>query len=92
MFSDGHVNGGDWAGMVVWMSFLVILLLVAIWAIARWTTAAGAQGPTLAGGDRQPTARETLDVGLARGDITLDEYDKRRAAIERTTTPERRSE
>jgi uncharacterized membrane protein len=31
-------------------------------------------------------AREILDESLARGDITIDEYEKRRGAIERSTT------
>jgi uncharacterized membrane protein len=86
VYSDSHMNGGDWVVMGVWMTFLVIVVLVAIWVIARWTTAASAQSPTHGGAQRRSTAREILDESLARGDITIDEYEKRRGAIERSTT------
>ena len=77
--------GTDWVAMGIWMAFLVLLVLVIWWVIIRWTTTRDSVPSARAdGGGERPVAREILDESLARGEITLDEYERRRRAIERT--------
>ena len=74
------MTGWGWAMMVLWSFVWIGLLGVALWAVAQWARG-GAQRPASA---QQPpkAARELLDDRLARGEIDLDEYKARRAALE----------
>ena len=40
MYNSDHMSGTDWIGTGFMMAFLVIVLLVAIWAITQWTRTA----------------------------------------------------
>ena len=60
---------------LVWIGFLAVVASVAI----QW--ARGGSHRSVSGQTGAKTARELLDEGLARGDIDLDEYHRRRQAL-----------
>ena len=66
--------------MIIWSFVWIGLFGVAIWAVAQWARG----GPQGSASVQQPskTAREVLDERLARGEIDLEEYQGRRAALE----------
>ena len=72
MYNYDHMSGTDWIGMGFMMVFLVIVLLVAIWAITQWTRTS----------DRPESARDILDERFARGEIEIDDYQDRRRALD----------
>ena len=77
MYNYDHMSGTDWIGMGFMMVFLVVVLVVAIWAITHWTrTSDRADLPA----DR--SARDILDERFARGEIEIDEYQDRRRALD----------
>lgn len=64
---------------LVWIGFLAVVAWVAVqWARGGSPGSASEQSSTM-------TARELLDERLARGDIDLDEYQRRRRALEQHT-------
>ena len=65
--------------MFAWMVFLLIVLGVVIWAIGYWS---GAWGHTQRPSAGKSSARELLDDRLARGEIDVEEYQRRRSALE----------
>jgi putative membrane protein len=77
---DGMMGGGG-----AWMMVLVgLLLLGLVAAIAFWAVrASGAQQSTRTSDDRPRTssAREVLDLRLARGEISPEEYETIRARL-----------
>ena len=79
MYYGDHMNGSDWAAMFAWMVFLLIVLGVVIWAIGYWSGAWGHNQRPPAG---KSSARELLDDRLARGEIDVEEYQRRRSALE----------
>lgn len=76
VYSD-HMNGWGWAMMLVWSLVLIGFLGVAAWVTVHWT-----RGGMQAAQPPARTARELLDERFARGEIDLDEYQRRRAALE----------
>lgn len=77
MYNYDHMSGTDWIGMGFMMVFLVVVLVVAIWAITQWTRTS--DRPDLPA-DR--SARDILDERFARGEIEIDEYQDRRRALD----------
>ena len=76
-----HMTGWGWTMMIFWSLLWVGLLGVVIWAVANWTRAGAAPSqPT--GQSAHPTARKLLDRRLASGEITIDEYHARKAALD----------
>ena len=66
--------------MLVWSVIWIGFLGVIAWAAIQWMRG-GTPNPNNADGPEK-TARATLDNRLASGEIDIDEYQKRRAAIE----------
>jgi putative membrane protein len=78
-----HMNGWGWTMMVVWSLVWIGFLGVVAWVAVRWARS----GPPGSASEQRSTmtAREVLDERLARGDIDLDEYQRRRQALEQHT-------
>ncbi len=78
------MDGTNWVAMGLIMVMFVVVVAVVVWAVMQWSrhTAAStpAPGSTTTGAR---SAREVLDDRLARGEIDVDEYQQRRAALER---------
>ena len=68
MYNYDHMSGTDWIGMGFMMVFVVIGLLVAIWAITQWTRTL--DRPDLPADN---SARDILDDRFVRGEIDIDE-------------------
>ena len=64
MYNYDHMSGTDWIGMGFMMVFVVIVLLVAIWAITQWMRTS--DRPHL---PADKSARDILDKRFARGEI-----------------------
>jgi putative membrane protein len=77
MYGD-HMDGTDWAAMGLWVVFLLVVVVVVVWAVTRSSrpTDTG-QAPGV-----PPSARDLLDEGLARGEMDVEEYHRRRAALD----------
>ena len=76
-----HMTGWGWAMMILWSLIWIALLGVLISAVMNWTrgTSAPSQPP---GGQTPLNARELLDQRLASGEITIEEYQARKAALD----------
>lgn len=75
-----HMNGWGWTMMIFWSLIWVGLLGILAYAVVNWARGGSNTPDRGAGVDK--TARELLDERLARGEIDLDEYQQRRAALE----------
>jgi len=71
-------SGGGWIAMGVWMLVLVLIVGVVVWAVMQWAR----RVPAATGTAPRTTARDVLDERLARGEIDIDEYQRRRAALD----------
>lgn len=68
---DGMMDGsGSWVAMLVGFLLFLALIGIAIYWIARATAAT----PAAAARPPAPSPRAVLDLRLARGEITPDEY------------------
>jgi len=76
MYRD-HMDGTDCAAMGLWMVFLLVIVLVVVWAITRSSRPADTGEAT-----ERPSARDVLDDRLAHGEIDVEEYHRRRAALD----------
>jgi putative membrane protein len=77
MYYSDHMNGPDWAAMGLMMVFMVLLVVVVIWAITQWTRPVDRS--TAAPSEKSPS--DILDERFARGEIDQDEYQNRRRAL-----------
>jgi putative membrane protein len=77
MFSSGE-SWAWWQMLLMWIGMIVFWALV-IWGIWALVTAA-TRRPDNGRGD--PSARQILDQRLARGEIDIEEYRRRREAIQ----------
>jgi putative membrane protein len=77
MYGD-HMDGADWATMGLWMVLLLVIVLVVVWAIIR----SSRQTDTGQATALRPSARDLLDERLASGEIDVEEYHRRRAALD----------
>jgi uncharacterized membrane protein len=79
-----HMDGWGWTMMVFWSLIWIGFLGVLAWAAVEWIRhgSRSASGPTQPPHATENTAREVLDARLAAGEIDVEEYQKRRAAIE----------
>jgi putative membrane protein len=76
-----HMNGWGWLMMIFWSLISIGFFGLIAWFAVQWTNSRGtspSQGST-------KTARELLDERLARGEIDLDEYERRADALGRHT-------
>ena len=76
-----HMTGWGWAMMIFWSLIWIALLGVLISAMVNWSRGSGAPAQP-SGEQARPTAREMLDQRLASGDISIDEYQARKAALD----------
>jgi putative membrane protein len=80
MYWSGHMSTAGWILSVLW-TLIVVALVVAgiVWLISTLgDRGAGARS-------REGSAREILDRRLARGEITLDQYEELRNAVDDQT-------
>jgi putative membrane protein len=76
-----HMSGWGWLMMIVWSLISLGFLGLIAWLAVQWT-----QTSSLGTSPSEPsakTARELLDERLARGEINLDEYERRANALDR---------
>ncbi|MGZ4431210.1 MAG: SHOCT domain-containing protein [Gaiellales bacterium] len=78
-----HMNGWGWAMMMFWSLIWIGVLVVVAWVAVQWARGSqdGRRAQPPAAGERK-SARELLDERLARGEIDVDEYQRRRSAME----------
>lgn len=76
-----HMTGWGWAMMILWSLIWIALLGVLISAVVNWSRGSGESSQPSGQQDRPPSARELLDQRLARGDVTIEEYQARKAAL-----------
>lgn len=70
--------GGMWAWMWIWPLLILVGLALIVWVVVRLVRD-GRQGPPPpASVTGQPAARRILDERLARGEIDVEEYQRRR--------------
>ena len=76
-----HMTGWGWAMMILWSLIWIALIGVLISALVNWSRGSSAPAHPSAEQPR-PNARELLDQRLASGDITIEEYQARKAALD----------
>jgi len=74
------MTSGGWAMMIVWTLLLVLLAAGLLWAILAAGRTASTQPRQSDASAR--SARELLDERLATGEIDIEEYQRRRQALE----------
>jgi putative membrane protein len=74
-----HMTGWGWAMMSFWSLLWIMLVVGLVWAVVQWSRGSG---PTPPAPESGKSAREVLDQRLASGEIDIDEYQARRAALE----------
>jgi putative membrane protein len=72
------MTGGSWPTIVLWALVVVALIAVAVWITTRSPHAGSPPRATT-------TAQELLADRLARGDIDVDDYQTRTAALHEHT-------
>lgn len=73
-------GGGHWWGWLIGLGVLAVIIVLVVWAVTRLTQPHSA----LAASPREPTrpsAEDLLANRLARGEIDVDEYRRRRDAL-----------
>lgn len=86
----GGTGGAGWLWMLGWWVFVLVLLAVAVLAAVWLARNLGGDrsDPTgVTGGEAGPSAsaRETLDLRYARGELSRDEYRQARRDLETPT-------
>jgi putative membrane protein len=78
---DGHMMGGgmmDGAFMWFWAIFALLVLALLVVGVVWLVRTLARSGPT----STTSTARQELDLRYARGELTREEYQQRRADLE----------
>jgi putative membrane protein len=83
MYGD-HMSGDAWWVMIVWSLVWLGLLVIVVWALIRWLQGARSDD---AGVGPPASARDLLDRRLAAGEIDIEEYERRRSALDRPPSP-----
>jgi putative membrane protein len=76
------MDGASWAWMSLTMIFFWSLALAGLVLLVRSTSHDR---------DRRPSAYEVLDERFARGELSEDEYEQRRAVLQRTASERKRT-
>jgi putative membrane protein len=76
-----HMNGWGWTMMIVWSLISIGFLGLIAWLAAEWTRTSSQS--TSSSAPTAKTARELLNERLARGEIDLEEYERRSDALDR---------
>jgi len=70
-------------GLLAHLLFWAGLILLVIWAIRHFANRPPAAPVPIAGQPFTGTARELLDLRLARSEISVEDYEQTRAALEK---------
>lgn len=84
MLGNGNGTGGWMFFGVLMMLGLVLLVVVAVWAIGGGVRRGGAEEPTRSQGHSESQARRLLDERYARGELTTEEYQERLRVLEQS--------
>lgn len=68
-----HMTGWGWGWMTLGMLFWLSVIALVVWSVARMP----------GGSQRRPDADEVLVERFARGDLSIEEFEERRAALRR---------
>ena len=68
-----HMTGWGWGWMTVGMLFWLSVIALVVWSVGRMP----------GGSQRRPDADEMLLERFARGDLSIEEFEERRAALRR---------
>lgn len=79
MYDGDHMTAGGWIFAGAMMVLLIVLVVVAILWLVRWSEASRARQDAEGHGDG--AARDVLDRRLASGEIDEEEYRRVRAAL-----------
>ena len=77
-----HMTGWGWTMMIFWSFIWVALLGFIIWVGVNWSRNASPAAPHPPASEPRPSARELLDQRLASGEINVEEYRERKAALD----------
>jgi putative membrane protein len=75
----GMMGGGAWVMLLVWMLLLGLVVAAVVWAV-RASDVRASSG-TSHDRPRTPSPREELDLRLARGEVSPEEYETIRALL-----------
>ena len=75
------MNGWGWMMMVVWSLIGIGFLGIVVWFATQWARRESPPAPTSTPSTKPP--QDVLDDRLALGEIDIDEYQRRRDALER---------
>ena len=77
MYWNGQWNWGAWLGMT--------MMMLAFWGAVAWAIVAALRA---SGSPSQPAAQQILDERLARGELTIEEFESLHQALRARRTPE----
>jgi putative membrane protein len=78
MMDGWNMTGWGWG----WMSLFPVLFVIAVALVVRLLMSGSGSGRT---SEREDSAREVLRHRFAAGEIDEDEFNRRRASLERTS-------
>ena len=84
MYWNDHMSAGGWILAVVWTLIILALLILGIVWLVRTLTAN--ENRSTASEAAAPSAREVLDQRLARGEVTIEQYQQLRQAMDNSTS------
>lgn len=73
---DGHMTTGGWIMMILWTVIVFALIAAAIYWLATSYRAGSATAAT-----KDASAREILDQRLAKGELTIEQYQQLRDTL-----------
>ena len=82
-----HMNGWGWLMMALWLVVWIGFFGIVAWAAVTWIRGGPSAPPSTSSSD--DSARRLLDQRLASGEIDVDEYRRRRSALESSGTAAR---
>ena len=78
--TNGHMGGGWWIVMMIWMVFFWGAVIYGVFWLARGGTSGWSHT------DHRESPLEVLERRFAQGDISADEYHERRDVLTRDST------
>jgi uncharacterized membrane protein len=80
MYWNGHMTTAGWILAIAWTAIVFALVAGAVYWLASARPGSGETPPSTAASE--PSAREILDRRLARGELTIEQYETLRGTIE----------
>lgn len=77
MMDGDWAGGGSWLWMLAGLLLVIGVIIVVVWLVTR--ASRGGQPPT--GGSSRPTPDQILGERFARGEITREEFDQAKNAL-----------